>query len=550
MLPSMNQMKTIFLLLLLTPILLRAQPEIAWQRCYGSSGWDAYADVAITPDGGYITSIEYGSTDFDAIGVSDLERPATLMKFDSAFNLLWYSSFGGYTNSSNFFELQVLEDNGFIAFGNTYASDGDFPDNHSPGKSDLMLVRTDSLGQKIWSKSYGSPGSDFPSSFMVTKDKGYLLCGYSNAEGGDIPNHYGTGFSDDIIIIKTDSLGNILWSKNLGTSGDDGPISNPLEMDRGYYILNLACIGDDHDMAGVTGDIKKRWLVKMDSLGNIIDENIIVSENDLHLTSGTTMLAVGDLIYHCTSSNSATTLFEDVEGIGGEFDGALAVFNKDLDFIDLKVFGGTGADFLDKLIQDEYGNLFLLGLSKSTDGDLPGNYNLGENYDYWLLKLKPNLELEWSRNFGGGGNSESSGSHIVGDIIIKNNQLFFFGISQALEEMPNFDIECGYYTTTVPPSMDAWLVAFDQLTDVEEPADNAYSMSIYPNPADKEIRVVCDLDTKLSYEIFSSTGVLMATGVVDDEKRIQVSGLTNGLYFIKIISNGFRENTIPVIIMH
>lgn len=537
----MTTIKAIFHLLCLTPILLQAQPEIAWQRCYGSSGWDAFADVEMTSDGGYITSVEYGSTDFDATGVSGLERPATLMKFDSAFNLLWYSSFGGYTNASNFFELAVLEDKGFIAFGNTYASDSDFADNHGPNYSDLMLVRTDSLGQKLWSKCYGSPGDDFPASFMVTKDKGYLLLGYSNSEGGDVPDHYGTGFSHDIIIIKTDSLGNILWSQNMGTSGDDGVLSNPLEIDRGYYILNLSCIGDDYDMAGVSGDIKKRWLVNMDSLGNIIDENIIVSENDLHLITGTTMLAVGDLIYHCTSSNSATTLFEDVEGIGGEFDGALAVFNKDLDFIDLKVFGGTEADFIDKLIRDEFGNIFLLGLSKSSDGDLPGNYNLGDYYDYWLMKLNDDLELQWSRNFGGSGNAESSGSHIVGDIIIKNNQLLYFGISQALQEMPNYDIECGHYNVLTQPSMDAWLVAFDLSTGIPEQIQPASAFELYPNPTLGSLIIASHHQqvqelTILLYDI-AGKKVYSNLFTSSSEYALDLQSLPKGIYGVSIVEN-------------
>lgn len=83
-------------------------------------------------------------------------------------------------------------------------------DNH--GSSDITLVHrftgSKTLEQKLWQS-----GSDFPSEMMVTQDKGYLICGYSNSSGGDIPDHYGSGFSNDIVIIKTDSLGNILWSK-------------------------------------------------------------------------------------------------------------------------------------------------------------------------------------------------------------------------------------------------------------------------------------------------------------------------------------------------
>ncbi|MBK9457404.1 MAG: hypothetical protein IPO24_18355 [Bacteroidetes bacterium] len=67
---------------------------------------------------------------------------------------------------------------------------------------------------------------------MVNSKICHPICGYSNSSGGDIPDHYGSGFSNDIIIIKTDSLGNIQWTKNMGTSGDDGILSNPIEIER------------------------------------------------------------------------------------------------------------------------------------------------------------------------------------------------------------------------------------------------------------------------------------------------------------------------------
>lgn len=538
----------LFFVILMMGFCAFAQPSIAWQRCYGTSNWDAFSDAKSTIDGGYITCIEYEGEDFDAEGVSDLERPATLMKFDSDFNVQWYSSFGGFTNASNFYQVEVLSDKGFVALGNTYATDGDFPDNH--GSSDMTLVRTDSLGQKLWSKSYGSPGDDFPSEFMVTQDMGYLICGYSNSSGGDIPGHYGSGFSNDIIIIKTDSLGNIQWSKNMGTSGTDFTLSNPLEIERGYYILNLGCVGDDHDMAGVGGDIFKRWLLKMDSTGSIVDENIIAGETDLRLISKTSMWSSEGKIYNCTSSNPFTNKFDDVEGIGGSYDGAIAVFSLDLDFIDLKVFGGTKADLFHKYCKDEYGNLYLLGLSESSDFDLPANYNNGSAFDYWLLKLDNNFDLQWSRNFGGGGNSESTGSRITGNAVIKNNRLLFFTTSQSIAEMPTFDVECGHYNPLDQPSMDAWLVAFDLPTKIDNITLNENDIEIYPNPANDQIFVSNKNNKNLHYTIYSITGVLLKSGMISNGNSINISELNEGFYIIHFSSANNIQTSIPILITH
>lgn len=527
---------------------LVAQPDIAWQRCYGSSGFDAFTDVKLLNDNGFIACIDYSVSDFDAAGLYEFLSPATLVRFDSSFNIQWYSSFGGFDGASAFMEVKTLPDGGFIGFGYTYATDGDFTDNH--GDTDIILVRTDSLGQKIWSKCYGGPYNDFSSNFITTKDNGYLLCGYSNGSGGDIPGHYGSSFSDDVVVIKTDSMGNILWSKHFGTSGDDSPLSNPIEIDRGYYILNLVCTADDYDMEGVGGDIIKRWLLKLDSLGNIVDEHIIAGEADIYAIALTRMVAAGDFIYQTTASNPYTTIFEDVTGIGGLYDGALAIFNQNLDFVDLKVFGGTGADFLDRCIIDDYGNIFLLGLSTSFDGDLSGNYNMGKDFDYWLLKLKPDLEIEWSMNFGGGGNSESAGGNILGDIIFRNNQLFFFGISQAIEVMPTFDVECGHYNPANIPSMDAWLVAFDELTQVEDPFASQTNISVFPIPANNELRIISNIQKAFPYEIFASTGARLQSGISEEQGVVEVSRIPNGVYYLKVYLQENQSQTISFVIIH
>jgi len=78
------------------------QPSIAWQRCNGTTYDDVITDAIITTDGGVLTAVDYSGYDGDAIGLSDLSMPATLMKFDSLFNIQWYSSFGGTTNASAF----------------------------------------------------------------------------------------------------------------------------------------------------------------------------------------------------------------------------------------------------------------------------------------------------------------------------------------------------------------------------------------------------------------------------------------------------------------
>ncbi len=65
----------------------------------------------------------------------------------------------------------------------------------------------------------------------------------------------------------------------------------------------------------------------------------------------------------------------------------------------VKSFGGSGEETARAIIQTSDGGYAVLGFSNSTDGDLSGK-TLAVN-DYWLLKLSPEGELQWSTTYGG-----------------------------------------------------------------------------------------------------------------------------------------------------
>src|SRR3990167_11098320 len=111
----------------------------------------------------------------------------------------WSKTFEGY-----FSFVGQTSDGGYILAGST----------NSYGAG---LIKTDSYGNKLWSKTFGGSKSDDAQSVQQTKDGGYILVGYTNS--------YGAGYGD-VWLIKTDSYGNKLWSKTFGGS----------DLDKGTYI--------------------------------------------------------------------------------------------------------------------------------------------------------------------------------------------------------------------------------------------------------------------------------------------------------------------------
>ena len=84
-----------------------------------------------------------------------------------------------------------------------------------------------------WQKSWGGKSLDLFSNTIETEDGNFILFGRSestNIEG--LPNKG----SNDIIIVKYDKDGNMLWQKSWGGNSDD-ILNNVIETEDGNFIL-------------------------------------------------------------------------------------------------------------------------------------------------------------------------------------------------------------------------------------------------------------------------------------------------------------------------
>ncbi len=111
-----------------------------------------------------------------------------------------------------------------VAAGYSTSSTGDLAMNR--GGKDFWLLKLNYNGTKIWSRSFGGSGDDVATAIarsykrvdMSTFHDGYIVAGYTYSNDGDVSGNHG---GKDAWIIKTDTLGNIVWQKTLGGPGDD-----------------------------------------------------------------------------------------------------------------------------------------------------------------------------------------------------------------------------------------------------------------------------------------------------------------------------------------
>ncbi len=134
---------------------------------------------------------------------------------------LWTRTYGGADNDYAYSVQQTL-DRGYIIVGETWS--------YGAGESDVWLIKTNSLGDILWAKTFGGTSRDGGLSVDLTIDGGYIIVGATFS--------YGAG-NGDVYLIKTDSLGNVLWTRTYGDSGWNVGYSVLQTTDDGYIITGL-----------------------------------------------------------------------------------------------------------------------------------------------------------------------------------------------------------------------------------------------------------------------------------------------------------------------
>jgi predicted secreted protein len=144
-----------------------------------------------------------------------------LVKVNSSGDPQWNRTYGGPGLESPISVQQTI-DGGYVIAGYMAALDA--------SSGDMWLVKTDSMGNQEWNKTYGGTSNDAAKSVQQTLDGGYVLAGYTDS--------FGAG-SADIWVVKVDSLGEPQWKKTFGGSGDDAANSILQTSDGAYVVAGM-----------------------------------------------------------------------------------------------------------------------------------------------------------------------------------------------------------------------------------------------------------------------------------------------------------------------
>lgn len=209
----------IYIRILLFVIILlpfNSYSQYTFQRSFGGNSDDYGTVIQETRKGGYFI---IGVTNNAGLGSSDI----FIMKLDSLGRKEIFKTLGGSSSESMFSLSKVganlTRDGGLIICGQTKS--------YSHGNFDAYLVKTNDTGKVEWSKTFGGNSDDGFIYVDTTSDKGYITIGLTKS--------YGKG-GEDVIIVKVDSTGKLLWSKTYGGSNDDFGEFVREDVDKGYLI--------------------------------------------------------------------------------------------------------------------------------------------------------------------------------------------------------------------------------------------------------------------------------------------------------------------------
>jgi hypothetical protein len=213
---------------------------VEWKRTYGGQFSDQGLSMQVSSDGnlfigGFTETIEHS-------------YQAVAMKLTMDGDTIWTRQFGG--DLWDFCkQLVAMPDGGCTLFGQTYS--------YGAGEGDFYLVRLNSDGDTLWTRTYGGSSDESGESISITDDGGFYLTGHTES--------FGTG-KKDVYVVKTDAAGDTLWTTTAGGTEDEFAFGSCTTFDGG-----LVAVGGSFSNSPDEGDF---MIYKLDANGNVIDSRI------------------------------------------------------------------------------------------------------------------------------------------------------------------------------------------------------------------------------------------------------------------------------------
>jgi hypothetical protein len=524
-------MKKVFaavLLLLLFYSAGLAQPAITGQKTIGGNSFDGFkVDVTVTRDGGLVvggssTSNKSGEKTQNFRGSTD----CWVLKLKGG-KIQWDRTFGGNI-TENFKAVIQTSDGGYALIGESDSYISVEKDEYSRGDLDYWLVKLDKDGNIQWNKTIGGFGRELIDNIVQTADGGFILAGTSDS----YPAYEKTGFprgATDYWVVKVDRNGQVLWDKTIGGSAFEFCTGLALTRDGGMIINGFS----ESNISGEKTENSRGgfdyWVVKLDKQGNIQWDKTIGGDGT-DLNRGIYQNVDGSYVINGMSNSNISG--EKSEMSRGFFDYWTVMLDKNGHLLRDKTIGGSGDDIeVWSIEKTSDGGYVFGGASNSNISGEKSEASRGD-FDYWVVKLRADLSLEWEKTIGG---NNFDVVHSVREV--KKDQYVIAGMSLSFIS--------GDKTEDSRGDFDYWLVWLeDKHSNGHSPHENTEGsplvihedtdksgFALYPNPTKNTVYI--NLKTGANFTMSDMSGKIIREWTMNGNGVIDISGLVSGTYLIK-----------------
>ena len=457
--------------------------QTLFKKTYGGAGNDLCNAAVQAFDGGFLLA---GSTGTNGNGNSD----GYLVKIDSTGNYLWSKMYGGL-EIETFNSIIETQDSGIVMVGTTNST--------GTGGYEIYVVKTDSLGNLLWTKTFGGFDWEFGNSVVETNELLLLI-------GGETFS-FGQG-NNDMYIIRTDKNGDSLWTKTYGGKEEEA-CRKAIELPNG----DLAFCGYSSSYGKGKKDM---YVITANSLGDTLWTKTFGGSKDDEAND----------IIHCIDDEFLIVGYSSSFGNGGKdysvykirTDGNLN-WNIDYSWVD-------GEDEFKSVKEFPNGGYAILGSTTSFGGgktDYHINFT-GANSGWALPGKSPTF---WDTE-----------NELPSEVLILENGGFVLAGSTNSSGSGKYDFFIIKSDTALFPDNTTETIGFNEPVNIIEVSNN--KVKIHPNPFKETVYI--DIDNnflKNTIHIYNVLGELIYADNFNSKSNSQLNLglLETGIYFIKIISD-------------
>jgi len=469
-------MKLLFVLasfpLLLNTISFQAPPDTLWTKVFGN-GWEGGGCYGGDVGTSVLETSDGGFAITGWIANSNGDSDLWILRTNEIGDTLWTKRFSGESGDDAGYSIQSIDGNGFIISGEKETFNAS-----CRGGSKGWLLCLDENSDTLWTKTYVDTSCCISLHCVRQVDQGgFILC----------------GLNGDGLVMRVNEFGDILWTKEFEGTGQAWSIEEATN--GGWFIVTEHC-----------WDV---FLYKIDENGNLIWQRVVRGLNDpLSLSKSIQSTDDGGCIVAGMSYSDSADVF-------------LVKVNQKSQIVWDRNYNleGNQEPFCIRKLPD--GGYIVAGYSE-----------INENKDALIIRFNEQGDIIWTKTLGG------------------EYDDFAYAVEQTSDG--------GYIVTggTCPDSNqvpDLWLIrlAGDSVSGIlnEETVTTFNVFQNFPNPFNPTTTIKYQIP-ELSFvtiKVFDVLGSEIAT-LVNEEKPIgsyevefNATSLPSGIYFYRIQAGRFVE---------